>query len=427
MKIVFLTHYFPPEVNAPANRTHEHCREWVKAGHEVHVVTCVPSHPVGVPFPGYRSGWYHREERDGIIVHRVWTSLAANRGVIKRTLNFLSFVPTAVWRTLRIGPCDLIIGTSPQFFCALAACLSGMLKRTPWIFELRDLWPDSIAAVGAKRAYMPMDLLERLELFMYRHARAVVSVSRSFIENLVSRGIDRSKIAFVPNGVDMPLWAAGSRRRGRAAFGLDDRAIVVSYIGTVGMAHDVGTILETAALLRREGRDIRFLIIGDGAELPRLRDQAAADGLEGVTFTGLVPRELIPDYLAASDVSLVTLKRSEVFKTVLPSKMFESMAAARPIVLAVEGEARETLDRARGGIAVPPGNARAMADAICRLADDAGLREAMGAAGSRFVAQEFSRGAWAARYLDILERARRVDIGERDPQADASTSALGSI
>jgi glycosyltransferase involved in cell wall biosynthesis len=428
MKIVFLTHYFPPEVNAPANRTYEHCREWVKAGHEVHVVTCVPSHPVGVPFEGYRSGWYQREERDGMVVHRVWTSLAANRGVIKRTINFLSFVPTAVWRTLRIGPCDLIIGTSPQFFCALAACVSGMLKRTPWIFELRDLWPDSIAAVGARRAYMPMNLLERLELFMYRHARAVVSVSRSFIENLVSRGIDRSKIAFVPNGVDMPLWAAGSRSRGRAAFGLDDRAVVVSYIGTVGMAHDVGTILETAALLRREQRDIRFLIIGDGAELPRLRDQAAAEGLEGVTFTGLVPRELIPDYLAASDVSLVTLKRSEVFKTVLPSKMFESMAAARPIVLAVEGEARETLERARGGLTVPPGDARAMADAICRLADDGALRREMGGAGSRFVAEEFSRGAWAARYLDVLERARRIDgIGERDPQADAPTSALGSI
>jgi len=190
MKILFLSHYFPPEVNAPANRTYEHCREWVKNGHEVHVITCVPSHPLGVPFSGYRTRWYQREMRDGIVVHRVWTSLAANQGVFKRTLNFVSFVPTAVWRAIRLGRFDIIIGTSPQFFCAVATCLTAMLKRTPWIFELRDLWPDSITAVGAARAYMPMRILERIELFMYRHARAVVSVSRSFIENLAGRGID---------------------------------------------------------------------------------------------------------------------------------------------------------------------------------------------------------------------------------------------
>jgi len=420
MKILFLSHYFPPEVNAPANRTYEHCREWVKNGHEVHVITCVPSHPLGVPFSGYRTRWYQRETRDGIVVHRVWTSLAANQGVFKRTLNFVSFVPTAVWRAIRLGRFDIIIGTSPQFFCAVATCLTAMLKRTPWIFELRDLWPDSITAVGAARAYMPMRILERIELFMYRHARAVVSVSRSFIANLAGRGIDRSKMAFVPNGVDLSFWSAGSRERGRAALGLDERALVVSYVGTVGMAHDVGTILHAAALLREERPDIRFVIVGDGAELARLRDQAEAERLDHVTFTGLVPRERIPDYLAASDISLVTLKHSDVFKTVLPSKMFESMAAARPIVLAVEGEARETLERSGGGIAVPPGNAGALADAVRRLAADEGRRREMGAAASRFVEQEFGRRAWAARYLVLLERACDTGTAETEPQPNVS-------
>ena len=420
MKIVFLSHYFPPEVNAPANRTYEHCREWVKRGHEVHVITCVPSHPLGVPFQGYRSGWYCREERDGIVIHRVWTCLAANRGVLRRTLNFLSFVPTAVWRAVRLGPCDIIIGTSPQFFCAAAACLAATLKKTPWVFELRDLWPDSITAVGAARRYMPMRLLEQFELFMYRHARTVVSVSRSFIVNLASRGIEASKMAFVPNGVDMAFWAAGSRARGRASLGLDERALVVSYVGTVGMAHDVGTILHAADLLRHDHPDIRFLIVGDGAELPRLREQARVQGLDHVTFTGLVPREEIPDYLAASDISMVTLKRSDVFKTVLPSKMFESMAAARPIVLAVDGEARDTLERSGGGLAVVPGDAHGLADAVGRLARDAGLRAVMGAAGRRFVDQEFARRAWADRYLVILERSLRADAPVADRQPDAS-------
>jgi len=418
MRILFLSHYFPPEVNAPANRTYEHCREWVKSGHEVHVITCVPSHPAGVPFDGYRAGWYQRDARDGIVIHRVWTCLAANRGVLKRTLNFVSFVPTAVWRAIRLGTFDIIIGTSPQFFCAVATCLAAILKRTPWIFELRDLWPDSIAAVGAARSYMPMRVLEQLELFMYRHARAVVSVSRSFIENLAGRGIDRSKIAFVPNGVDMSFWTAGSRRAGRAALGIDEGALVVSYVGTVGMAHDVGTILRAAALLKHDRPEIRFVIVGDGAELVRLRDRAEAEGLDHVTFTGLVPRERVPDYLAASDISLVTLKDSHVFKTVLPSKMFESMAAARPIVLAVEGEARETLERSGGGLAIPPGNASALADAVRRLAADDTLRHEMGLAASAFVEREFGRRAWAARYLLVLDRAREAAHGKAVPQPD---------
>src|SRR5215208_6589146 len=189
MRILFLSHYFPPEVNAPATRTFDHCREWAAAGHDVHVITCVPSHPAGVAFKGYRPGWYEREQREGITVHRVWTRLAPNAGIVLRTLNFLSFVPTAVWRALRLGPFDIIIGTSPQFFCAVATWIAAALKRTPWIFELRDLWPESIAAVGAARSYMPLRLLEWLELRMYRHARAVVCVSRSFIRNLVTRGI----------------------------------------------------------------------------------------------------------------------------------------------------------------------------------------------------------------------------------------------
>ena len=420
MKILFLSHYFPPEVNAPANRTYEHCREWARRGHEVHVITCVPSHPAGVPFAGYREGWYQREERDGIVVHRVWTCLAANRGVLKRTLNFVSFVPTAVWRALRLGSFDIIIGTSPQFFCAVAACLASVLKRTPWIFELRDLWPDSIAAVGAARRYMPMGILERIELFMYRHARAVVSVSRSFIENLVGRGIDRTKLAFIPNGVDMGLWMAGSRERGRAALGVDDRTVVVSYIGTVGMAHDVGTILEAAALVKRRDQGVRFLVVGDGAERQSLSDRADAEGLDHVTFTGLVPRERIPDYLAASDISLVTLKKSDIFKTVLPSKMFESMAASRPILLAVDGEARETLERSGGGIAVPPGDPQRLADAVFRLAGDADLRRSLGDAGRVFVEREFARSVWAARYLDVLEHVRSAEAGIPARQPNAS-------
>jgi glycosyltransferase involved in cell wall biosynthesis len=416
MRILFFSHYFPPEVNAPANRTYEHCREWAAAGHEVHVITCVPSHPVGVPFPGYRAGWYQREERDGIVVHRVWTSLAPNKGVIRRTLNFLSFVPTAVWRALSLGRFDVLIGTSPQFFCAVAAWIAAVLKRTPWVFELRDLWPESIHAVGAARAYMPFKVLERLELLMYARARSVVCVSEAFVRNLVGRGVPASKISFVPNGVNTSMWTAGRRAEGRAKLAAADGDIVVSYIGTVGMAHDIGTVLDSARLLREERPDIRFVIIGDGAEREALAARVRAEGLDTVAFTGLVPRSDIPDYLAASDISLVTLKPSDLFKTVLPSKMFESMAAARPIVLAVDGEARRLLERSGGGLAVPPGDPAALAGAVRLLAGDANLRHALGAAGAEFVERDFSRRTWAQRYLRILDRVRLPEHAAARPQ-----------
>ena len=196
MRILFFTHYFPPEVNAPANRTFEHCRAWANAGHEVHVVTCVPSHPLGRPFAGFRRGWYRHDVADGIHVHRVWTCLAPNRAVFRRIVNYLSFVPTAVWRAWRLGRFDVAIGTSPQFFCAVATWLYTRVRRTPWVFELRDLWPESIAAVGAMKRSFALRLLERLELRMYRDATAIVCLTEAFIRTLRARGIEAAKLHF---------------------------------------------------------------------------------------------------------------------------------------------------------------------------------------------------------------------------------------
>src|SRR5437762_2694904 len=406
MRILFFSHYFPPEVNAPASRTYEHCREWVAAGHEVHVITCVPSHPVGVPFRGYRPGWYQQERHDGIVVHRVWTLPAPNKGVVKRTLNYLSFMPPAVWRSLMLGRFDVLIGTSPQFFCTVATWIAASLGRTPWVFELRDLWPESIHAVGAARAYMPLKMLERLELLMYAQARSVVCVSEAFVRNLVSRGVPTSKISFVPNGVDTAMWTAGVRAKGRAKLEADESDIIVSYIGTIGMAHDIGTVLDAERLLGRERPRLRFVIIGDGAEREALAARARAEGLDNVTFTGLVPRAEIPDYLAASDVSLVTLKPSALFKTVLPSKMFESMAAACPIVLAVEGEAQRLLDRAGAGVSVAPRDASALAAVVGRVGGHAVRRRTVGAGGVFFVGG-VSRRRWWEGCLRRLNSFRR--------------------
>lgn len=418
MKILVVSHYFPPEVNAPARRTYDHCREWVRAGHEVHVITGVPSHPSGRVFPGYRRAWYTVENKDGIHVHRVWTLLAANRRIVRRTLNYLSFVPTSVWRAWRLGDVDVLVGTSPQFFCAVAAWVAARLTRTPWVFELRDLWPASIAAVGVTRVMVPLALLERLELRLYRDAAMVICLTNAFIDNLKSRGVPASKLRFVPNGVDVRVWSSGRREVGRARVGAAPVEIVVVYIGTIGLAHGVATTLQAAARLLGTRPDIRFILVGDGAELERLRDEAARRGLTNVSFEGQRPHEEIPDYLAAADIALVTLRRSDVFKTVLPSKMFEAMGAARPIVLGAEGEAQATLERAGAGVAVAPEDPDALAAAIEALGADESLRTRLGASGRSFVEHEFSRGTWARRMVGYLEEAARpapTRLGAQSP------------
>lgn len=412
MRILFFSHYFPPEVNAPANRTHEHCREWVRAGHEVHVVTCIPSHPLGRPFAGFSRQWYRKDMVDGIHVHRVWTYLAPNKGLVRRTLNYLSFVPAAVCRALRLGSFDIAIGTSPQFFCAAATALYGRLRRTPWVFELRDLWPESIHAVGAmKGKTWALRLLESLEMKLYRESAAVVCVTEGFVRELASRGIPAEKLHFVPNGVVPSFWRSGLRDEERAALGIRSDQILACYVGTIGMAHGLGTLLQAARALRDTEPDIRFLIVGDGAELANMKARAAGMNLPNVTFTGLLPRTRVPAILAAADIALVTLKPSDVFKTVLPSKMFESMAAGRPTVLAVDGEARATLARAGAGVYVPPGDPTALAGAVKDLSRDAVRRQEMGQAAAEFVEREFGRRAWAERYVAILATLLKTTAG----------------
>jgi glycosyltransferase involved in cell wall biosynthesis len=403
MRILFLSHYFPPEVNAPATRTFEHCREWVRAGHEVHVVTCVPSHPRGEPFAGFRRAWYVRELQQGIHVHRVWTYLAPNRGVFRRTLNYLSFVPTAVLRALRLGRFDVIVATSPQFFCSVAGAVAGALSRTPWVFELRDLWPESVAAVGAVRTRVAVKLLERLELALYRRSSLVVCLTHAFAENLTQRGIPAAKLALIPNGVLVGDFAPAEQRAARQRLGLPGEAVIASYVGTVGMAHGIDTMLDAARSLSRDAPDVRLVVVGDGAELDAVRTRAGREGLN-VEFTGQVARARAIDYLAASDVSIVLLRRSPLFRMVLPSKLFEAMAAGKPVVLGVEGEAASLLQAAGAGIAVEPQNPDALASALATLARDASLRQRLGERGRAYVRSEFDRRVLAGRYLTLLER-----------------------
>lgn len=402
MHILFLTHYFPPEVNAPASRTFEHARRWVTDGAEVTVVTNHPNHPRGELYPGYRNRLLSRETMDGIDVRRVWTFLAPNAGFLKRTLNYLFFMVAALFGAEGARQPGMVVATSPQFFCAVAGYLVSRLRRCPFVMEVRDLWPDSIVTVGAMRKSLAITLLEQLELFLYRKAEHIIAVTDAFKANMVERGVPAEKISVVKNGVDLEFFEPRSRPQElEARLGLKGR-FVASYIGTIGMAHAVTGIVEAAALLR-EDDSIRFLVVGEGAEKAKVQRRVEELGLKNVLVLPAVGKEEVRDYYALSDLSLVTLARKDLFKTVIPSKIFELMGMCRPILSTVDGETRKILESAGSGDYVEAENPEAMAAAIRRLKADAGRLEEMSGAGREFVREHFSRDVLAGRCLDVLE------------------------
>jgi len=412
MHILFLTDNFPPEVNAPASRTFEHCREWVKAGHQVTVVTCAPNFPGGKLFAGYRNRLFARETMDGIAVIRVWSYITANEGFLRRTLDYVSFMLTATPASLVVPRPDIVIATSPQFFTACAGYLVSRLRRVPYVFELRDLWPESIRAVGAMRQSMVLDWLERLELFLYRKAAVVVSVTNAFKANLVARGIAPEKIRVVTNGADLSLFRPRPRDAALAEqLGLTDR-FVAGYIGTHGMAHGLGTLLDAARLLQDAGHDhIRLLFLGNGAAKAELLARAAALELDNVLFVDTVPKAEVVRYWSLLDVSIIHLRKAELFTTVIPSKLFECMAMGIPVLQGVRGESAAIVEAEQAGLAFEPENAAELTDKLVALARDPQRAQRFGVNGAA-AAQKFDRRRLAAEMLQIVVDQVPVRAGQ---------------
>ncbi|KAA5602529.1 glycosyltransferase family 4 protein [Blastochloris sulfoviridis] len=405
MHILFLTDNFPPEVNAPASRTFEHCREWVRLGHSVTVITCAPNFPQGRVFEGYRNRLWSRETMAGIEVIRVWTYITANEGFLKRTLDYVSFFVAAVPASLFVRDVDIIVGTSPQLFTACAACAAGFIKRRPYVFELRDLWPESIRAVGAMQASFVLDRLEALELFLYRRAAHIVSVTNAFRRNLVGRGIPAEKISITMNGADLARFQPRPRDEELAAeLGLQGK-VVVGYVGTHGMAHALGTILRAAERLqaRAEAKEIHFLFLGDGAQKKALISEAAERKLANVFFVDSVPREDVVRYWTLVDISIIHLKRTELFETVIPSKLFECMAMGIPILHGVAGESAELVTRENVGLVFEPEDDAALANHIIKLAHDPALRRQL-SQGCIAASRAYDRTALAQEMLETLKR-----------------------
>jgi colanic acid biosynthesis glycosyl transferase WcaI len=403
MRILLLTENFPPETNAAATRIYERAVYWVRWGHEVSVITCAPNFPLGKIFPGYRNRPYQRETIDGIEVVRVMTYVARNEGFLRRTLDFLSFMATSYLAGLFQKRPDVIIANSPQFFTAVSGWALAATRRAPFVFELADLWPRSIIAVGAMRSNFLLRALERLELFLYRRAKAVVALTHTFKDDLVGRGIAAEKIAVILNGVDLPRYAPRPRDAALAAEWRLDGKFVIGYVGTHGMAHDLAKVLDAAALLRDEPR-LRFLLAGAGAERDGLVADAQRRGLDNVVFMPMQPKERMPSVWSLCDVALVHLKDAPAFAEVIPSKIFEAMGMGLPLLLvAPEGEASRLLEADRAGLWVRAGDPPALADAVRKLMADDALRRAL-AAASLAAAPAHSREHQAELFIAALEK-----------------------
>jgi glycosyltransferase involved in cell wall biosynthesis len=395
-------------MGAPSARAVELARHWVEAGHAVSVLTGFPNHPTGVVPPEWRPRLrrlFYRETVGGIDVIRTWLWPLPNRKAHERMLNYSSFCVSAAFRGLAIDAPDVVIATSPQLLVGISGWFIARCKRAPFVFEVRDLWPESLGAVGVGRDNSALHRsLGAIASFLYRSSTHIVVVTPAFKEHLIRRWhVPPSKISIVENGVETDLFAPGEPDPElKKQWGLEEK-FVVCYIGTMGMAHGLDTLINAANKLQTSNPEIVFLLVGEGAEKERIKVLAQSLGLHNLRFVDQQPRESVPAFVRTSDVCLVLLKKTELFKTVIPTKMLEFMSCARPVILGVEGQAREILDQANAGVTIEPENADALVNAISRFAQDRTIRQTMGQNGRNYIVERCSRAQTAREYISVLD------------------------
>jgi colanic acid biosynthesis glycosyl transferase WcaI len=419
VKILYISQYFPPEMGAPAARVSELARHWVRAGHDVTVLTGFPNHPDGVVRPEYRKDFRRlvcRERVDGVKVVRTWLLPFPNRKAHERMLNYSSFCLSAAITGSFLERPDVVIATSPQLLVGLSGWWAAKVKGVPFVLEVRDLWPESLAAVGLGSANSFLHRgLGKIAGFLYRKAEHIVVVTPAFREHLTRVWkVPGPEISVVQNGVETGLFSPRNRDvELRQQIGAEGK-FVVSFIGTIGLAHGLETVIEAAERLGSMAPDVMFMLLGAGADRERIVTLAAEKNLHNICFVDQQARERIPAYIAASDACLVMLRKSEVFETVIPTKMLEFMACARPVLLGVGGQAKEILEQSGGGVCVEPGNVDELCGAILQLRARPELCDALGRNGREYIVRNLSRERTAGEYLEVLRGLLEgVGVAER--------------
>jgi glycosyltransferase involved in cell wall biosynthesis len=414
MRILLLSQYFYPEVGATQTRMMEFARALASAGHEVDVLTEFPNHPLGVIPDSYRGRWIEVDQTLPFRIIRVRVSASPVKTLRTRLMFYGSFLVMALAASLRLHRrYDVVAATSPPLPAALAGELIARMKRAAFVMDVRDLWPLAAKALNELSNERMYRLAERLERYLYAHADRITVTTRAFEKHVAAFDPDRTRrVEYVPNGTVVEVFDPARGDDGiRRRLGLDGR-FVVGYAGLHGVAQGLSTIVDAAQLLAGDPR-IRFLLVGDGPLKAALVAQAKAANLTSIAFVDQVPLEVSACYMNACDALLVPLVPDPVFRMFVPSKLFDSMACAKPVLLSVDGEAREILAAAAAGVFVEPGNAAALAAAIRGLAADRAGSSAMGARGRAFVQQHYQRRDQARRFTAILESAAAGRAGGR--------------
>jgi glycosyltransferase involved in cell wall biosynthesis len=406
MRILYITHFFPPELNGGAKRVEELTRIWAATGHRVTVTTGFPSHPSGIVPDRYKGKWWVEEHKDGVRVVRTKKYSTPNRGFFKRILNHLSLALSAfVVNLLKREEYDLVISTSPPLFTGFSGYLLSRMLGIPFIFEVRDLWPQQAIELGILKNRVLISLSEKLEVFFYKKASRIIAVTESSKKTITAKGIPESKIAVIRNGVDLEMLSRVPSRNVR-----DEKALtgkfVVSYIGTMGASQGLSVLIDAAEEFQRGGEDcIHFLLVGDGVERQNLIDLATQKGLRNVAFVEPQPSRDVLAFYAASDIVVVSLKNLDLFSKTIPSKIFEIMAVGKALVCMVNGECRSIVEESGGGVYVEPENVQALVKTIRELRHAGYDRlKDMGERGRQWVAKNANRKQQADNYAILLEK-----------------------
>ncbi len=402
MKILFLTQYCPPEVGAPQNRIFEFAKQLKKFGHEVTILTAMPNYPRGEIFEEYRGKKIVKETIDGIDIVRTGIYATKSKDFVKRLRSYLSFTWSSVFSGAKhIEEQDVIITESPPLFLGWSGYVLSKMKKAKFVFNVSDLWPESAVKLGVLHNKAMIKASTWLEEFCYRKAAAVTGQTKGIVDNIVSRGFDKNKVHIITNGVDTEFFKKENKSEEfRESIGIEDKFAVV-YAGIHGIAQGLEVLVDAAEIIKEE-KEIQIVFIGEGPEKPMLMNRVKEKKLENVTFLPMQHKKDMPKIIASMDATVVPLKKLDIFKGALPSKMFENLASEIPIVLAVEGEAENLINSAKAGIVVEPENSKEIAEAILRLYKDKELREKLGENGREYAIRNFSREAIARKLENIL-------------------------
>jgi len=421
MRFLILTQYFPPEVGASQVRLSALARELKRLGHEVEVVTGLPNHPTGRIFPEYRGRFYLKEEWEGIPVHRVWLYPSTGAG-LKRMLNYLSFALTSLWGLSKAQRPDYIFVESPPLFLSLPAWLASRFWRVPFIFNVADLWPDSVKELGLMSNRLLLRIAEWLESWSYKQATYITAVTDGIRNALVNdKKVPSAKILFLPNGVDIKFFkpctpdSLTSRESQKLAeLGLSGDTKVILYAGTHGFAAGLETAVQAAKLLEHELAKVHFVFVGDGSEKAKVISHSRQLGCSNVTFLDPIPPDRLFHLYCLAFAGLVTQRNLPFFEGHRPAKTFPYMASGKPVIFSGLGEGARLIREARAGLVVPPEDPQALAEAVKRLVENPALAEDLGRNGRRYVEEHLSWDALVRDWLRQLEEREGQEVERED-------------